>query len=94
MKKREPQNVQITKGLLQASREAYKAHVKRLPNKRELVKKRSIQDAEKQKLRGAKKVREREVEKLERSSLKLDYKTRRTMSCKRLKHSMKIEANK
>ena len=42
----EPHNVQITKGLLQASREAHKAYSKRLSDEREeLAKKKKLKEA-------------------------------------------------
>ena len=48
----EPHNVPITKGLLQASREAHKAYSKRLSDEREeLSRKKKLEEAEKQKNR-------------------------------------------
>ena len=70
----EPQNVQITKELFKAPREQQKVPAKRLSDeKEELVKKRNVQNAEKQRLSDAKKESEREAEKLERSRLLFLY---------------------
>ena len=63
----EPHNVPITKGLLQASREAHKAYSKRLSDERELLRKKKLEEAEKQRLRDAGREREKEAKKLEQS---------------------------
>ena len=57
----------ITKGLLQASREAHKAYSKRLSDERELLRKKKLEEAEKQRLRDAGREREKEAKKLEQS---------------------------
>ena len=68
----EPHNVQITRELLQATREAHKAYEKRLSNeKEELLKKKAIQDGEKQRLRDGEKERQQEAQKLEQRRLNL-----------------------
>ena len=68
----EPHNVQITKGRLQASREAHKAYSKRLSGEREeLAKNKKLEEAEKQRLGDAEKEREKEAKKLEQSRLNL-----------------------
>jgi len=60
----EPHNVPITKGLLQASREAHKAYSKRLSDEREeLSRKKKLEEAEKQRLRDGEKEREKEAKK-------------------------------
>lgn len=82
------QNVQITKGLLLASREAHKAQAKRLcDEKEEMAKKRSIQEAEKQRLRDAEQEREKEAEKLEQSRLNLSEKEKELMKSEKCKDS-------
>lgn len=64
----EPHHVPITKGLLQASREAHKAYSKRLSDEREeLLRKKKLKEAEKQRLRDAGREREKEAKKLEQS---------------------------
>ena len=59
----EPHNVHITRDLLQATREAHKAYGKRLSNeKEELLRKKAIQDGEKQRLRDRGKERQQEAQ--------------------------------
>ena len=61
----EPRNVHITRELLQATGEAHKTYGKRLSNeKEELLRKKSIQDGEKQRLGDRVKERQQEAQKL------------------------------
>ena len=56
----EPHNVESTKGLLRASKEAHKSYSKRLSDEKEqLAKKNRSQEVEKQRLRDAEKEREK-----------------------------------
>ena len=64
----EPHYVPITKGLLQASREGHKAYSKTLSDEREeLLRKKKLEEAEKQRLRDAGRERDKEAKKLEQS---------------------------
>ena len=69
----EPQNVKITKGLLQASRDAHKAHAQRLAadEREELAEKRRMEELEKEMQREIEKQKEKEVKKLEKGRLNL-----------------------
>lgn len=88
----------ITKGLLQASREAHKAYSKRLSDEREvLLRKKKLEEAEKQRLRDAGREREKEAKKLEQSRRNSCVREKelekseelKKSSCKGLKHFMK-----
>lgn len=64
--------MQITNGLLQASREAHKGYSKRLSDERhELSKRKKLEEAEEQRLRDAEKEKEKEAKKLEQGRLNL-----------------------
>ena len=64
----EPHNVQITKGLLQASREAHKAYPQRLSDDREeLSKRKKLEETEKQRPGDAETERKKEKKDLEQS---------------------------
>lgn len=66
-------NVHITRELLQATREAHKAYGKKaLKNeKEELLRKKAIQDKEKQRLTDGERERQQEAQKLEERRLNL-----------------------
>ena len=78
----------ITKGLLQASREAHKAYSKRLSDEREeLSRKKKLEEAEKQRLRDGEKEREKEAKKLEQSRRNLCVREKELEKSEELKES-------
>lgn len=84
----EPHNVPITKGHLQASREAHKAYSKRLSDEREeLSRKKKLEEAEKQRLRDAEREREKEAKKLEQSRRNLCVREEELEKLEELKES-------
>ena len=84
----EPHNVPITKGLLQASREAHRAYSKRLSDEREeLSRKKKLEEAERQRLRDGEKEREKEAKKLEQSRRNLCVRGKELEKSEELKES-------
>ena len=85
----EPQNVKITKGLLQAWRDAHKAHAKRLADEREELakKKRRMEESEKEMQREFEKQKEKEVEKVEKGRLNLFDREKELMKAEKQKDS-------
>lgn len=84
----EPQNVKITKELLQASRDAHKAHAKRLADEREeLAKKQRMEESEKEMQREIEKQKEKEVEKLEKGRLNLSDREKELTKAEKRKDS-------
>ena len=84
----ESQNVKITKGLLQAWRDAHKAHAKRLADERdELAKKQRMEESEKEMQREIEKQKEKEVEKLEKGRLNLSDREKELMNSEKQKDS-------
>ena len=84
----EPHNVHITRDLIQATREADKAYGKKLSNeKEELLRKKAIQDGEKQRLRDREKERQQEAQKLEQRRLNLSETEKELMKSEKQKDS-------
>ena len=78
----------ITKGLLQASREAHKAYSKRLSDEREEPsRKKKLEEAEKQRFRDGEKEREKEAKKLEQSRRNLCVREKELEKSEELKES-------
>ena len=82
----EPHNVHIRRELLQATKEAHKAYGKRLSDEKELLRKKAIQDGEKQRLRDAEKERQQEAEKLKPRKLNL-FETEKELMSEKQKDS-------
>ena len=84
----EPHNVHITRDLLQATREAHKAYGKRLLyEKEELLRKKAIQDGEKQRPREREKEIQQEAQKLEQRRLNLPETEKELMKSEKEKDS-------